>query len=152
MKKLPIVNDSLVCDGGSRLIPQWNWVLLILCVYFLHFRHANGFWSVLILGERGAATSTPVGKGALIRRFNDKKSTRRWRKGAQEGLECIHAKEKQKWWHQLHATLIQTKIYINHKPNIKIKFLSHHWISDNKNFETRSHLTISWQTFFIRVF
>jgi hypothetical protein len=39
-------------------------------------------------------------------------------------------------------TLIETKKSINHKPNIKIKFESHYWISDNKNLETRSHLTI----------
>jgi hypothetical protein len=56
-------------------------------------------------------------------------------------------KIKQNWWHQPHATLIKTKKSINHKPNIKIKFRSHHWISDNKNFETRSYLTIFWQTF-----
>jgi hypothetical protein len=48
--------------------------------------------------------------------------------------------------------LVETKKSINHKSNIKIKFRSHHWISDNKNFETRSHLTIFWQTFFIHIF
>jgi hypothetical protein len=61
-------------------------------------------------------------------------------------------KKKQNWWHQPHATLIETKKSINHKPNIKIKIWSYHWISDNKNFETRSHLTIFWKTFFIRIF
>jgi hypothetical protein len=66
----------------------------------------------------------------------------------------VHAcKRKQNWWHQPHATLIETKRKsINHKPNIKIKFQSHHSISDNKNFETRSHLTIFWQTLFYSYF
>jgi hypothetical protein len=41
-------------------------------------------------------------------------------------------KKKQSWWHQPHVTLIETKKSINHKPNIKIKVWSHHWISDNK--------------------
>jgi hypothetical protein len=40
------------------------------------------------------------------------------------------------------STMIETKKSINYKLNIKIKFRSHHWISDNKNFEIRSHLTI----------
>jgi hypothetical protein len=34
-------------------------------------------------------------------------------------------KRKQKWWHQPHAILIETKKSINHKSNIKIKFRSH---------------------------
>jgi hypothetical protein len=41
-------------------------------------------------------------------------------------------------------TLIKTKKSINiYKSQTKhqIKFRSHHWVSDNKNFETRSHLT-----------
>jgi hypothetical protein len=66
--------------------------------------------------------------------------------------EVDACKRKQNWWHQPHATLIKTKKSINHKPNIKIKFRLHHWIFDNKNFETRSHLTIFWQTFFIHIF
>jgi hypothetical protein len=62
-------------------------------------------------------------------------------------LECMHAKENeiddinhvQHW--------LKLKKPINNKPNIKVKFRSHHWISNNKNFETRSHLTIFWQAF-----
>jgi hypothetical protein len=36
----------------------------------------------------------------------------------------------------------EIKKTINHKLNIKIKFRRHYWIFYNKNFETRSHLTI----------
>jgi hypothetical protein len=62
------------------------------------------------------------------------------------------SKRKQNFWYQTHATLIETKKSVHHKPNIKIKFWSHHWISDNKNFETRSHLTIFWQILFYSYF
>jgi hypothetical protein len=54
-------------------------------------------------------------------------------------------KDKKKLMSPLHATCLKLKKSINHKSNIKIKFRSHYWISDNKNFETRSHLTIFWQ-------
>jgi ABC-type histidine transport system ATPase subunit len=67
--------------------------------------------------------------------------------GHREGSGVHTCKREQNWWHQPHATLIKTKKSINHKPNIKIKFRSHHWNSDNKNFEIRSRLTIFWQTF-----
>jgi hypothetical protein len=77
--------------------------------------------------------------GALMRRLSDKKSTCRWRKEHRERAGVHACKREQKWWHHPHATLIETKKSINHKPNIKIKFRSRHWISDNKNFETRSH-------------
>jgi hypothetical protein len=63
----------------------------------------------------------------------------------------MHAK-KQNWWHQPYVTLIETKESMNLKPNIKIKFRLHQWISDNKNFEARSHLTIFWQAFYIHIF
>jgi hypothetical protein len=52
------------------------------------------------------------------------------------GLECMHAKENRidNISHMQHW--LKLKKSINHKPNIEIKFRSHHWISDNKNFET----------------
>jgi hypothetical protein len=42
--------------------------------------------------------------------------------------------------HMQHWLILKKSM--NHKTNTKIKFPSHHWISDNKNFETRPHLTI----------
>jgi CDP-glycerol glycerophosphotransferase (TagB/SpsB family) len=36
-------------------------------------------------------------------------------------------------------SVIELKKTINIKPSIKIIIPMHHWISDNKNFETRSH-------------
>jgi hypothetical protein len=41
---------------------------------------------------------------------------------------------------------------INRKPNIRTKFRPHHWISDDKNFETRPHLTIFLTNFFYLYF
>jgi hypothetical protein len=69
-----------------------------------------------------------------------KKSNCRGWKGHRES-PVVRAIENKSDRCQPHATLI-TKKFINHKSNIKIKFRSHNWISDNKNFETRSHLTI----------
>jgi hypothetical protein len=40
----------------------------------------------------------------------------------------------------LHASCLKFKKSINHKSSIKIKFVLHHWISNNKNFETKSYL------------
>jgi hypothetical protein len=75
-------------------------------------------------------------------------------------ITCMHAKEKDRkeTSNHLHAKPTKKKLMsssclkikkksINHKSSIKIEFRFHHWIPDNKNFETRSHLTIFWQTF-----
>jgi hypothetical protein len=74
------------------------------------------------------------------------------KEGWLRGLECMHVKENKidDISHMQHWLKLKTSI--NHKRNIKIKFGSHHWISDNKNFEIGSHLTIFWQTLFYLYF
>jgi hypothetical protein len=70
-----------------------------------------------------------------------------------KGMEVgVHScKRKQNWWHQPHATLIETKKSINQKPNIKlnsdrtIRFLT---IKISKKISLNYILT----NFFIRIF
>jgi hypothetical protein len=54
----------------------------------------------------------------------------------------MHPCRKKKLMSPFHASCLRFKKSINHKTEYQIKFRLENRISDNKNFETKSHLTI----------
>ena len=59
---------------------------------------------------------------------------------------------RQKCWHHSHACKIRIKKVMTLNPSIQINFGLHHYLSYDKIFQTRSHLPIFAQRFFLSIF